>query len=133
MHSSRPIARSSGSSCNHLQLSYPSGPRPPISQIWHEAKSQRLPYLDILHLYTCPTIPTKSKTSHYHHQNFTMADGHEEDRIRKVRDDLMFGSRYENLLRNASGEDDDTLRERQSSHSQGMCYYHFRQSLERVC
>ena len=61
-----------------------------------------------------------------------MADGHEEDRIRKVRDDLMFGSRYENLIRNASGED-DTLRERQSSHSQGMCYYHFRQSLEREC
>ena len=38
MHSPRPMARSSGSSSNHLQMSYPSGPRPPISQIWQEAK-----------------------------------------------------------------------------------------------
>ena len=62
-----------------------------------------------------------------------MVDRYEEDEIREGRSDLMLKSRYDYLLKNASGEEDDTLREGQSSHSQGMYYYHFRQSLEREC
>lgn len=57
-----------------------------------------------------------------------MADEDERKEYKQLRADLLFSS----LLKGAANRQEDiALRECQSSHSQGMNYYGFRQSLER--